>query len=139
LNTKIDKIVSNGFVGMKDIVMSSISADIIYVKRAEIDYLKVNDFNINGQVCVDDICLSKDQFKQFLLQNGGYTYTPPVTSQNTTPIVDLNILTSTTTATTTESTVTDVVSPDEEETTETESVTIDTTMTDSDSASSTEE
>jgi len=55
-------------------------------------------FNVKGDVCVDDTCVSKDQFKNMLLKSGGTTTT---TTSSSATVSDNE---STTTATTTETT-----------------------------------
>lgn len=39
--------------------------------------LTVNTLHINGSVCADDVCVTKAQFKQMLLNAGGASSTPP--------------------------------------------------------------
>ncbi|MBU3668608.1 MAG: hypothetical protein FGM57_01420 [Candidatus Taylorbacteria bacterium] len=44
-------------------------------------------FNVNGDICVDDVCVTKDQFKQMLIHNAGAApYTAPI--ENATSSVD---------------------------------------------------
>ncbi len=35
-----------------------------------------NKFNVNGEVCVDDVCISKEEFKDLLIKNGANTGSP---------------------------------------------------------------
>jgi hypothetical protein len=49
-----------------------------------------NSLKVKGDICVDDVCVTKDQFKQMLQREGGYTV-PSVTTPTpapTVPVVD---------------------------------------------------
>ncbi len=39
-------------------------------------------FHINGDVCVDDVCISKDKFKQMIIEHGGVSNIPNSNSVN---------------------------------------------------------
>jgi hypothetical protein len=48
-------------------------------------------FNVNGMVCVDDVCVSKEQFKQILINSGSVTVVPTDSSSSnssSTPVSD---------------------------------------------------
>jgi hypothetical protein len=45
-----------------------------------------NSLKVKGDICVDDVCITKDQFKQMLQREGGYT-APSVTTPTPAPTV----------------------------------------------------
>jgi hypothetical protein len=60
-----------------------------------------SQFNVQGNVCVDDVCVTKQQFKQMLLNSGGFGGNPVPVAPVVTP-GPVVTPTSTTTATTTD-------------------------------------
>ncbi|MCX6715429.1 MAG: tail fiber domain-containing protein [Candidatus Taylorbacteria bacterium] len=65
---------------MKDFVFDKLTAKIAYVDEANINNLNVgkirtkSGIEIGDSICVDNVCVSKDKFKEMLLNGGGVTY-----------------------------------------------------------------
>ncbi|MCX6715397.1 MAG: tail fiber domain-containing protein, partial [Candidatus Taylorbacteria bacterium] len=82
LNTKVDAITTrldSIQESLKNMVFDRFTAKIAYVDEANIknlnvDKLKTGDTSFTGNVCVDNVCITKDQLKTILLQGGGATY-----------------------------------------------------------------
>jgi hypothetical protein len=50
---------------VRDIVAKSLTATVVYTQEIEVDKIK-----LKGEFCVDDVCLTKDQFKEMMLRSG---------------------------------------------------------------------
>lgn len=61
LSAKVDGIMSSNFT---------------YVNEASIGVLNVGKLNIQGDICVDNVCITKEQFKSIFTQNGSTVYMP---------------------------------------------------------------
>ncbi|MCX6715907.1 MAG: hypothetical protein NT077_02710, partial [Candidatus Taylorbacteria bacterium] len=82
LNQKVTDLQSQ----MKNFVFDKLTAKIAYVDDMNVKNLNADrvdvktattfhgSMNIDSSVCVDNVCVSKDKFKEFLLQTGGVTY-----------------------------------------------------------------
>jgi hypothetical protein len=67
LSAKVDALVSSNFT---------------YVNEATIGVLNAGKINIQGDVCVDGVCVTKEQFKSIFMQNGATVY---ITGENQAP------------------------------------------------------
>ncbi|MCX6715789.1 MAG: tail fiber domain-containing protein, partial [Candidatus Taylorbacteria bacterium] len=129
---------------MKDFVFDKLTAKIAYIDQIDVKKLNAVDANFSGvanfnndarfagNVCVDNVCVSKDKFKELLLNSGGVTYGSaadqmkginPLDNQAT-PTVTTPAATTTTTIETTEATTTPIVIPVVETTEATSTTTI---------------
>ncbi|MCX6715529.1 MAG: hypothetical protein NT077_00760, partial [Candidatus Taylorbacteria bacterium] len=111
LNQKVTDLQSQ----MKNFVFDKLTAKIAYVDEANIKKLTVTDTSFEGRVmfndksslCVDNVCLTKDQLKQMILERGATTYGSAADQMKginpldvpTTPVVDTTPVTTTATTT----------------------------------------
>jgi lysophospholipase L1-like esterase len=73
LNAKLDllaTVVGQGTNALKNLVVDSLSSTVVYTRELNADKINAGDINIAGKVCVDDVCVTKDQFKELLLRSG---------------------------------------------------------------------
>jgi hypothetical protein len=50
---------------LQKLVVNSLTAEMVYTREIEADKIK-----LKGDFCVDDVCLTKDQFKEMMLRSG---------------------------------------------------------------------
>jgi hypothetical protein len=73
LNTKVDMLsegLKNGLTAVKNLVLDSLSAEIVYTKELNADQINVKNINIGGDICVNNTCITKDLFEQMILRSG---------------------------------------------------------------------
>jgi len=68
LNTKLDLLtttIGQGTNALKNLVLDSVTSTTIYTREITADKI-----NVNGDICVNNTCITKDQFEQMILRSG---------------------------------------------------------------------
>jgi|GEM_PF-4124144 len=85
LNTKLDTIISvmeDGTNGLKNLVLDSLTSTTVYTREITADKI-----NVNGDICVNNTCITKDQFEAMILKSGvGATQYTENQGGNTSPL-----------------------------------------------------
>lgn len=76
LSTKIDDMIKDGLVTMKDLVLGSIEATVGKFGRVNTTTLDVEN------ICADGVCISKDRLKALLIQAGAVASSSPVATSS---------------------------------------------------------